>query len=106
MDKDREFILSLLMKTIQLFIADEQIPNIETVDEATPLFGKDAAIDSMGIVSIIAEVEEQLIMYGHDIEIISDKAMSQKNSPFQTIGTLTDFIVEELKLIDVLLTLV
>ena len=56
------------------------------LDESTKLAGE---IDSILLVTLIAKIESK---YPRRINIASDKAFSQKNSPFLTVGTLTDFI--------------
>ena len=54
--------------------------------EDTKLAGE---IDSILLVTLIAKIESK---YPRRINIASDKAFSQKNSPFLTVSTLTDFI--------------
>ena len=64
-------------------------------DKAVRLIGKDASIDSMSFVTLISIIEELIDdRLGKDIEIVSDKAFSQKSSPFQTIETLEDYLLE------------
>jgi acyl carrier protein len=59
----------------------------------TTLYGKKSILDSLGLVSLIVAVEtaieEELDV---SITLADEKAMSQKNSPFKTIGTLADYI--------------
>jgi acyl carrier protein len=58
------------------------------------LVGPDAVIDSLGVVSLIVEVE-QLVEGEHNVSIIlaNEKAMSAKNSPFRTVGVLAEHVV-------------
>ncbi len=69
-------------------------PAPEQLAEETVLVGKDAVLDSLGVVSLIVEVEQR-VEGGHGVSITlaNDKAMSQKNSPFRTVGVLTDHIL-------------
>lgn len=61
----------------------------------TALFGSDAALDSLGLVSFIVLVEERIEGHsGRGIRLVSANAMSRKNSPFRTVATLADYIVE------------
>ncbi len=62
-------------------------------DEAVVLVGKEAVIDSLGMVSLIVEIE-QALETGHDISVTlaNDRAMSERNSPFRSVGVLTDHI--------------
>ena len=59
-----------------------------------PLFG-DGGLDSMGLVQFIILVEERLQdVAGVELSLASDKAMSRRSSPFQTLGTLAAYIDE------------
>lgn len=58
------------------------------------LFG-DGGLDSMGLVQFIIIVEERLQdQAGVELTLASDKAMSRRSSPFQTLGTLAEYIEE------------
>lgn len=65
-----------------------------SVTDDTVLVGADPVIDSLGVVSLIVEVEQRVEQeHGISITLANDKAMSQKNSPFRTVGVLTDHVV-------------
>jgi acyl carrier protein len=60
----------------------------------TVLVGKDAVLDSLGVVSLIVEVEQRVEeAHGVSVTLANDRAMSQRNSPFRTIGVLTDHLL-------------
>jgi len=61
----------------------------------TIIVGPGAVLDSLGVVSLIVEVEQGLEQH-HDVSITlaSDKAMSAKNSPFRTVGVLADHVLQ------------
>lgn len=73
----------------------------ETRDEAplpfaleTPLYGAGAALDSLDLVVLLVEVEGRLAdRFGLEQALSDDRALSQKRSPFRTIGTLVDYIL-------------
>lgn len=59
----------------------------------TILFGKSGKLDSLGLVNFIVATEQQVEEnFNVLISLTDEKAMSQKNSPFKTIGTLADYI--------------
>jgi len=69
---------------------DEQIQ----IDLDTRLFGTDAVLDSLSLVSVIVDVESAVSeASGRDISLTDDRAMSQTVSPFSDVSTLTDYIV-------------
>ena len=59
----------------------------------TVLFGKNGKLDSLGLVNLIVAVEQN-IEDGFEISITlaDERAMSQKHSPFSTVGSLADYI--------------
>lgn len=69
------------------------IDNDENLNEKTALLGAEGILDSMGLVSLIVAVEQDVEdEFGKEITIADAKAMSQKNSPFKTVGSLADYI--------------
>ena len=74
---------------------NQQLAADQQVDKApdTVLLGKAASLDSIGLVSLIVGAEEKVgDEFGTTITLADDRAMSQKKSPFRTIGTLVDYI--------------
>ena len=61
------------------------------------LIGNDARLDSLGLVNLIVLVEEKIQQrFGVAITLVDERAMSQSKSPFRTLGSLTDFVEEQL----------
>lgn len=64
----------------------------------TPLFGQQSHLDSLGLVSLIVGVEQGVAdEFGSEITLADDRAMSRSASPFRTVDTLVDYIVERLE---------
>lgn len=60
-----------------------------------PLFGQGATFSSLDLVKFVVLVEEKIESEtGKGIRILSDKAMSRKNSPFRTLGAFAEYIDE------------
>jgi acyl carrier protein len=70
---------------------DEKI----AVSPTTALFGVDAEIDSLSLVSLIVDVETALNV-DHDlpVSLTDDRAMSREVSPFSDVQALKDYILE------------
>lgn len=67
------------------------------VGEDTHLIGHNALLDSMGLVTLIVEVEQRLEEELDVALILADeRAMSQKNSPFRSVASLADYIVKSM----------
>jgi acyl carrier protein len=59
------------------------------------LFGGDSPLDSTALVSLVVEIEQQVSdASGASIVLADDRAMSQRSSPFRTIGALADYLQE------------
>ncbi len=64
-----------------------------TLSPETVLWSKSDGIDSMCLVNLIVLTEENIEEeFGQTINLADEKANSQKNSPFQTIKTLANYI--------------
>lgn len=62
--------------------------------ENAPLFGREGVLDSLGLVSFIVAVEQALDdSLGLAVTLADERAVSQRASPFRTIGTLADYVV-------------
>lgn len=89
-------------QTVETLILDalrrlnEELPEDRRFEPApdTVLFGVDAQIDSLSIVSLIVDVEAALSTdHGLDILLTDDRAVSQPVSPFTSVQTLKDYIL-------------
>lgn len=61
----------------------------------TVLFGSGAKIDSLGLVNLVVATEQLInAKLGKAVTLASEKAFSQRKSPFRTVGTLIEFITE------------
>ncbi len=72
---------------------DNQVPKSAT----TELYGKDGHLDSMGLVAFLIDIEELFLDEDIQIALSDERAMSQANSPFRNVQTLTDYIETLLK---------
>ena len=60
-----------------------------------PLIGENSKLDSMGLISLIVQVEEDIEEKLQKIVTLADeKALSRKNSPYKNISSLVDFICD------------
>jgi hypothetical protein len=65
------------------------------LEPTTVLFGPDSMLDSLALVSTIVDVETGLnTKYGLGICLTDDRAMSRKKSPYATVASLRDYVLE------------
>ena len=89
----RDTIKALLLETLEEIGEDFQIEGLDAVDESTRLFGARSPLDSMGLVNVIAEIEDKLSeLHGVEITLADEKAMSSTHSPFRSVGSCIDYI--------------
>lgn len=63
----------------------------------TLLYGPQAALDSLALVNLIVLLEERIeLVASRAVRLVDARAMSRKNSPFRTAGTLADYMFEKL----------
>lgn len=94
---NRSEIAEIVISSLQevLAMANGNSPGASAITEDTFLIGREAVLDSMGLVTLIIEVE-QLLEEEYDVAVIlaDERAMSQKNSPFRSVRSLTDYICQ------------
>jgi D-alanine--poly(phosphoribitol) ligase subunit 2 len=75
----------------------EEDRKLEKSTDST-IFGRQAKIDSLALVNLIVAVEAEIAdEFDVSLTLADERAMSQKTSPFLTIGTLVDYIFLLLK---------
>lgn len=75
-------------------LTNRSLPADKRVDE-TPtavIFGPGSALDSLGLVTLLIDVEDALRDGGMDVLLSDDRAMSQKRSPFRDVPSLVGYI--------------
>ena len=85
-------------------IIDQARQVLETSGEAngpvgadSRLFGKGGLFDSMGLVSLIIAVEQEIDdRFGVTVALADEKALSRSSSPYLTISTLADYAAERI----------
>ncbi len=91
---ERSAAVSIVVASIQEVFAQTGDSPPGTLNEDTVLVGKDAVLDSLGVVSLIVEVEQRVeAEHGVSVTLANDKAMSARNSPFRTVGVLADHVL-------------
>lgn len=86
-------IEGIIIKTLQELNEALKGRIIEPPDSNTRIFGSNGLLDSMGLVSLIVDLEERIEdEFGISLIIADERAMSQKKSPFRTVLSLAEFI--------------
>jgi acyl carrier protein len=87
--------LALVLKRLQALGQELGKPELQAAQETTRLFGDGAHLDSMGLVTLIADLEEDIYREcGARATLADEKAMSRLTSPFRRVNLLADYIYE------------
>ena len=65
-----------------------------TVAPDAPIFGPGSPLDSLGLVSLLMDIEDGLAQMGVQLTLSDARAMSRKRSPFRDVPELVAFMTE------------
>jgi acyl carrier protein len=78
-----------------LALGGDDRPEPTQLGDDTRLIGRKGLLDSMGLVTLIVDVEQRLEEeYDLVVVLADERAMSQKHSPFRSVGSLADYICQ------------
>ncbi|MGE5755033.1 MAG: hypothetical protein ACM35G_04850 [Planctomycetaceae bacterium] len=92
----RERVKKLLHESINNYASEQNITI--PLDDDTPLLGRGAVIDSLGLVNILADFEAALSdRFNAEIVLANERAMAMERSPFRSVGRLVEYADSLLK---------
>lgn len=88
-------ILKIIFDLVKKIGAKNNIPDLINPQLETGLYGMSGNLDSLTLVYLAVNLEDLISEeFGVEVTLVDDKAISQKNSPFKTIQSLKDYILE------------
>ena len=95
---NKEIATKLIFEGIKDYNTQVNKKNQLPISVELELFSENGVLDSLGLVNLIMSIEEQFEDYlDTSIVIADEKAMSQKNSPFQSVRSMADYLSKELQ---------
>ncbi len=90
---DREIALGIVISCLRESLEQAGVEPTPELTAETVIVGEGAVLDSIGVVSLIVDIEQRLEM-DHDVSVTlaSERAMSQRSSPFRNAGVLADHV--------------
>lgn len=89
----KDKIMSIVYEALNDLNEELELDILHNPNLKTKIFGTNGALDSINLVSLIADLEERISEeFGKDLVLANEKAMSQKVSPFRNVEALTDYI--------------
>lgn len=68
--------------------------NLKNPTMRTKIYGVEGNLDSLALVGLVSDLESIIAdEFGVDLVLASDKTMSQKNSPFKDVESLSNYIL-------------
>ena len=89
----QEKIEKIIIETLKELNEELENDYFINPNSKTKLYGGNGAMDSLALVSFIADLEDKISdEFEKDIILADEKAMSAKTSPFRNIESLTSYI--------------
>ena len=90
----REDLQKIVFEALEAVNDERSAEERFAVGPDTLLFGPDAPLDSLSLVSVIVDVEQAVSdAAGTEVSLTDDRAMSQEVSPFTDVEALTSYIL-------------
>ena len=90
---EKKILNELIIKCTMNALDEGAFNKNSTITSGSKLYGKNGVLDSLGLVRVIAELEEEIYTKTlKNITLADEKSMSQKSSPFLSVDSLSDYI--------------
>lgn len=94
----QEKIEKIIIETLKELNEELENEAFLNPNSKTKLYGVNGAMDSLALVSFIADLEDKISdEFEKDIILADEKAMSAKTSPFRNVESLSSYIKELLE---------
>lgn len=91
----QESVLAIIFKALANLNLERDEANQVPVGIDTAIFGGDSLLDSLDLVSVIADVEMAVSdALGESISLTDDEALTQEKSPFADVRTLCAYTLQ------------
>ncbi len=92
----KEEIIELILATAK-DLGEDEIGLTDALRPESVLYGEDGVLDSMGLVTLIVAVEQEIEdRFDSSVALADEKALSQSNSPYRTVTTLATYAADQL----------
>lgn len=89
---DSEGVAALVIAGVEEVLAQHGT-TAQGIGLNTRLVGRGAVLDSLGLVTLIVDLEQRIEdEFGASLTLANERAMSQVNSPFRSVGSLAEHV--------------
>ena len=93
----RQDVVSLVLDCVKDLNRTRAPDKQVRLSEDTVLLGREGALESLALVSLIVDVEQRASdAFGKAVTLADERAMSLRQSPFRTIGSVCDYLLQRL----------
>ncbi|RTI64637.1 hypothetical protein [Campylobacter jejuni] len=94
----QEKIQKLIINSLKNLADELENEELKNPTQNTKIYGIEGLLDSLALVSLIADLEESLAAeLDIEITLADEKTMSLRNSPFKDVQTLAQYIASQIK---------
>ena len=87
-----EAILAVVMEAMRATNAARPAASALVISPVAALFGPGSPLDSLDLLTLLLDIEEDMQRAGCPIRLSDDRAMSQTRSPFRSVTSLVEYI--------------
>lgn len=93
-----KYIRELVISSIKNILSENEKKHHIKINESTCLLGPKSVLDSLGLVTLLVDLEQCLEEKSKlSLSLADERALSQKRSPFRSVQSLSDYISNLLK---------
>lgn len=93
MSVDRDALVPLILGALGELLEQQDKTPTEPLSAESRLIGKNAVLDSLGLVTLIVDLEQRIeAEFDVFLTLADDRAMSQRSSPFLSVGSLAEYV--------------
>lgn len=91
-------MFELVKSSLEALNEELNYDTLKNITDATPVFGGEDGIDSLSLITLIAYLEDTFEReFKRQVSLDDERALSMRNSPYRTAGSVTDFLLERLR---------
>ena len=86
-------IIKIIIQSLKEFSEDFDKAGLRSPNAKTRLYGGKGCLDSLAMVALLADIEERIAQkFRRPVVLVSEKAFSQRLSPFRDVQNLAEYI--------------
>ena len=94
----REKVSELVKEAVTDLNDELQYDSLNAPSDDTAIFGDEDGIDSLSLVRLVVDIEQRVQeSLDKQVSLTDEKAMSARRSPYRSVGSLVDFVLEQME---------